>query len=355
MEEKKVPEEQIEFLRKKLTGNEAFGRVRGQLTEKQSLLESVLEEAESPTDFCRRWDQLSSDMRIFGNQLAQFKRDGWDTAYEELTRALKDKTYRLPGETVPLHQTEPITIVMFDFPRTLTLIRWIRCAHWMDLDNYLEELNQSWTDGLSKKYWFSSGNPSRTLTHELFKAFPSLKEYTLTRRQYREYEGWELVKSYYEHVLGKFDHAKLRDIGQPLTLARDTYNDHLELYRGVGERMCLGYICRADQAEVLSRFSREEQKQIATWTIRMPKVNAENDFRGMFIGFHPEEGHDEWEAESSNLVSIGCHQDYGVVAMSRPYSDPLRDHTGRYHEQYSISQVYLKDLDEQLAFELDVA
>lgn len=353
MSEKQVPEEQIKFLREKLAGNDTFGRIRGRFPDKLGELGSVLADSESPTDFCRRWDQFCSDVRVIGNLLACLKRDGWNIAATELTRALQDKTYCLPGETVPLHETEPVTVVVFDFPRTLAMIRWIRCAHWMNLDCYLNERDNRLTEN-DKAVW-NNDSVGQLLTYQLFEAFPNLEDHTRQRRARMDYEGRDLCKSYQEHVLNDFDHKQLLEIGLPLHLAWQTYNDHLELFEhSTGDLQRFGYICRADQAEVLSRFSREQQERIATWCVRMPKMKDNDDIHRLFVGFHSEEAHRGLWQNSTYLTSKGCAHNYGVVIMSSAFAEPLRNHTGRHHNSYSISQVFLGSVEEQLAFELEV-
>jgi len=344
MKEKQVPEDQMKFLRNKLIGNEAFGRIRGLLPYELGVLGTILAASESPTDFCRRWDQFSSDARVIGNLLACCQRDGLNEAVKELTNALNDKTYRLPGETVPLHETEPYTVVVFDFPRTLTMIRWIRCAHWSSLNTYLKKIDNRW----DRSEWLHSQD--REFTQALFDAFPNLLQHTRERRARGDYEGWDLLKSYREHVLDGFDHEQLHEIGHSLHLAYYTYNDHLEIRHNV-----FGYLVREDQGRLLARFTREQQKRITTWTVHLPKVFAEsNKTNLLLVGFHPEQSHQDWEKVSNSYASPGCSCKYGAVIMNRQYAHPLDDHTCRYHKDVSISNVSLRETSEQLAFELSI-
>jgi hypothetical protein len=358
MTEKKVPEDQLAFLFSKLLGNQSFGRLRGSFSEGLGSLKTILEAAESPTDFCQRWDRFCGDARVMGNLLACFQRDGWDAAEQELTRALQDATYRMSGEEVPLHETEPVTIVIFDFKRTLTFIRWVRCAHFSSLNAYLDEIDYLVSVGAE----WSDENPAegshlkdrdRVLTRKLFEAFPELEQYARDRRAGDHYEGRDLVEAYFKQVLDLFEQVELNEIGQPLCLAWNTYNDHLELYRGVGNSLHYGYICRTDQAEVLSQFSRDQQKNIATWCVQLPKAMTDTQLKRMFLVFHPEAEHDKWISDSANVVSTSLSHGYGVVAMSRIFADPLDDHTNAHHDRYSLARVYLKDASDPLAFELE--
>ncbi|HLD17546.1 MAG TPA: hypothetical protein VJB99_00540 [Patescibacteria group bacterium] len=344
---------QLAFLRNKLLGNEAFGRQRGQWGGSDyhrplGVLGRMIATNPSPTAFCQDWDQFAADSRVMGNLLARFRRDGWKDAEDELMRALQDRAYLLPEETVPLHETAMFTVVVFDFVRTLEMIRWIRCAHWSSLNYYLDELDDTW-ESQKRKSWWMEDVVGRTLTHRLFEAYPNLLEHTRARRKNGNYEGWDLCQSYQEQVSNRFNLIgfNLLDIGHALRLAWRTYNDHLEL-----GNQPFGYICRTDQAEVLSRFSREEQEQIATWSVRLPKVTDRRDLDGLFIGFHPENVHSVWQKDSP-MTSIGCSNGYGVVLLSRRWEGEPLTHTERHHKSPSISRVDIKAPDEPLAFELE--
>src|SRR3989338_4394324 len=81
-------EEQLRWLLNHLTGHGAFDRQRGRVGYP---FEWKVKEAGSPEQFCQTWDQISADLRVLGNLLAKFNRDGWKYAGRELIKALCDK------------------------------------------------------------------------------------------------------------------------------------------------------------------------------------------------------------------------------------------------------------------------
>jgi hypothetical protein len=354
MIEKKVPGEQMKYI-DKLVGNNTFASVRGRFRSINDLgiFGDILEQAKSPTDFCNNWDQLSADMRVIGNILACCKRDGFNEAAEEIKKALVDPTFMLPGETVPFDKTEPFTVVVFDFEKTLTMIRWIRCAHWDSLDIYLDEYYGT-LDKESLQNWIS--RTDYKVTHELFKVFPTLLSHACVRRKRKDHVGWDLLSSYRDYVLDDFDIMQFFKISAYLTMAKDTFNPYLEIFYNDA----FGFLVREDQARVLSRFSRKQQKRISTWTVRLPVMLVDpfvTNQKGLFVGFHPEDNHGDFECNANAYPSQGCSNKYGVVAMDQQYNDPLFNHARCCHEDvYSFagpSRAVLLNSDEKIAFELD--
>ncbi len=336
MNEKQVPEELRQFIEKKLLGNKAFGRLRGAFKVDSTLgiLDKTLDESKTPTQFCNDWDQTSSDIRVIGNIISQCRRNGHDVIADEIVKALSDRAYTLPGETIPIEQTQPITILVIDFERTLTMIKWIRCAHWMELRNFVrDEKEQIWETG-------------DNLTNTLFKQYPSLYDFTISGLN-DGYEGPELRSAYRQDVYDKIHNMALRDSAK-IGLKFHTYNSHLEI-----NDLMFAHVFFGDQAEVLANFTRHEQRLLSTWTVNVPSVLIkESGLSKLMFGFHPEDKHSFWKNASNCSNSIGCVNGYGVVALNEKYTDPFTDHTGRIHSQYSISNLDIEDPDEKIAFEL---
>ena len=124
---KEVPsrQEQLVWLRNYLMGNKTFGSLRAGRFRKDAL--SILYEVSQgdnwgPMDFCRGWDEHVAEARIMGNKLAQLKRDGWNDAFRELESALNG-AYVIEGEDIPLEQTTPVTILVFEPELTFDLFR----------------------------------------------------------------------------------------------------------------------------------------------------------------------------------------------------------------------------------------
>ncbi|MDD5726877.1 MAG: hypothetical protein PHC53_05795 [Patescibacteria group bacterium] len=288
-------EEQLASLREKLAGHQAFGRLRGKLGDSTIyLLGKMIESAESPTSFCRDWDQFAADARVMGNMLAQFRRDGWSAAARALYGALKTDTL-IEGETVPLHKTVPITILVLDPERTFSMLRWIRAGYYADLSAYHHRRDHV---------------VQPELVSDLFEKFPSLRkhcDYFSTKFEF--YHGDALACAYRDDVRsGYADSLKpFQDKVTRLIMVWESYrNDQLDVVN-----ITFGYIFRAEQSEVLSFFSREEQASLATWQCRLPKV-LEERLNRVNVGLHPEAAHDDMVRTQPTLSSAGCSHGFGV-------------------------------------------
>lgn len=339
---KQVPEEkrelernkQIQQLLEKLAGHEIFNRLRGTFDSQSKRIDHLthlITEAGSPTSFCAAWDRYASDVRVIGNIIAQLRRDGCDYAANELESALKWPGYMLPGETVLLSKTTPLTLLIIDFPKTIAMLTWIQAGHWMDLNNFLD------------------GKKVNLLAERLFKQFPSLQTHTVKRRNSHKYEGGDLLSAYHEDVFFPFIHDAFGTTSsneipnfftesQPMEIAFGTYNDHLEVADGT-----FGYIFLGDQASVLSRIPRKHQHRVTTFGFNAPKITVneiQKDRRKNFrstswsyyfkIGIHPEIHHQKWLEMGGAYPSLGCAHGYGAVLLNKQkYSDKnYCEHTG---------------------------
>ncbi len=240
-------DEQLQRLLERLTGHEAFGRLRGTFdpsVDQMERLTRLIAEAGSPTAFCAAWDQYTADVRVVGNILAQLRRDGWNAAADELESALKWSGYTLSGETVPLNKMAPLTALIIDFPRTHAMLTWMRAGHWIDLDSFL------------------NGEKGDSLAERLFNQFPSLRTHTTERRRRGDYEGWDLLAAYRDDVLSPFlrdvfgvspgsGKKSLLDKARPMEIGWQTYNDHLE----VAEASAIFAVNRSPPLSVRMRFA----------------------------------------------------------------------------------------------------
>lgn len=301
-------ETQLGHLREKLLGNKSFRACRGKLNRSVAdIINEFIDQVDNPTQFCKTWDEMNAAMRVMGNLLAQYKRDGYDVAYNELLLALKS-THIITGETIPFDETLPVTIVMFDPVRTSLMIRWIIDEHWQELNGYL-----NWVDSNGKDC-----QPSK-LTEELFQNFPTLEAHCRERRRCGDYEGWDLSKAYHESVLSKFLVPKG---WTPLKIGFGQWNDHIE----IADQTFAFVVIGKDQAEVLSLFSREEQKSIATWHVNAPsdvmKTNSERA-RYYCVGFH--EGTEHWHQSQKHpaLTSKGVQAGWGVRILTHCPNHPF--------------------------------
>jgi hypothetical protein len=298
MSSKQVPEgqtvaskeEQLAKLREKLMGNQVFGRCRGKLGSALELVDHV-ENTNSPTEFLNTWDSAVADARVMGNLLATYKRDRWMHAFDALREALYNKAYFFPGETAPLHETSPITILMLDPERTMLMLEWIVKEHWMELNAWLDKKDGTRTDVT----WLSE----RTM--KLFEMFPTLERRCRDRRRYNFYEGSDLIFAHRDTVVDAF--PQIRNI--PMK-ARDftfgQWNDHIEL-----EAQQFLFLYEGDQGDLLANFSREEQERIGTWQFDVPKA-----LRFFDIGLHPESEHERWQKEFPAFASKGTSHGLGA-------------------------------------------
>lgn len=309
---KQVPEgnttvtadQQLAILREKLMGNQAFAVCRGKFDHQVSRLNTeLLDSTDSPTSFLIQWDDFFGKARVMSNLLAQFKRDGLTVAQNELEKALKNKGYILPGETVSIEETQPMTVLMLDPERTILMLKWIIEGHWIDLDHYLE-----WRDGKMKDRGFFQNEPHERVK-KLFEMFPTLEKHSRVRKARRDYEGQDLRSAYDDTVLKSFSKEVQNVLKEAdgRCLKYGQFNDHIEM-----ERHPFVYVFMAEQSEVLRIFSREEQARIATWQLDVPKLVGNN----CHIGVHPEGLHEEEQINHPALTSKGCSNFLGVSVIT---------------------------------------
>ncbi|MEI6057728.1 MAG: hypothetical protein WCQ60_02035 [bacterium] len=291
-------EQQLNTLREKLMGNQAFAACRGKLGPRMTdFVTQFITEAESPTGFCNRWDDFFGKARVMGNLLAQFKRDGLTTAYDELFGALHSESHLFPGEVIPIEETTPVTLVMLDPKRTFLMLKWLLEEHWDSLNAYLE-----WKEGRLDR------EPS-DLVKQLFEAFPTLEKHTTERRRRGDYEGDDLIAAYTDTVFSKFPMVttSIKLFDDRCLLEHDQWNDHVE----IGQHpFCL--LLRMEQSEVLKMFSRKEQKLVATWQFNAPKM-----LKNYGVGLHPESFHAGFSKSHPALVSLGLSQGFGAVILTK--------------------------------------
>ncbi len=298
---KQVPEEEVRLLRKTLEKHNVFRELRGKLGGEclARLINDLAETTASPTEWLARWDKLSSKVRVVGSLLARWKRDGHEAARGQLVQALMAIDHRLPYEdTAPVAKV-PLTLLMLDPVRTMAMIRWIVCDNWKNLDDYL-----------------INNYPPTELTRELFAQFPTLEEHALKRRKNCNYEGWELCRAYHDTVVGHFTSDPARSLlSQRIDLCLECgqYHDRLEI-----DYLVLAYVVPAEQRDVISFFSRDEQDQIATWQLRVPEtVNLK--FSREF-GFHPEPEHTSWQHEYPDYCSVSVSHSLGAICFYKEFT-----------------------------------
>lgn len=295
-------DEQLKALREKLAGHQAFGRIRGHWH--QSLLEitaRLLHDTASPTAFCAAWDQCAADVRIIGNLLAQLRRDGWTDAEQELQASLRKEGRLMEGEVLPLHETVPATALVFDPKRTFALLRWLRAV----------ELSEF---GAIQESKFAA-----MFTNCLLDRFPSLRE-PLERNPTGIGLENELASTFLQEIGDRW--MSTERFSPSCALRLNFFNSKPRI-----EGLWIGYLLIQDQAEVLSAFSRKEQKSLATWQCRIPKILCEPTDEKyplhkisyqLKVGFHSESDHVRVKRLAPTTSSAGCSHGYGVRIFT-PY------------------------------------
>ncbi len=299
-------EEQIRQLLLKLAGkSEAFKVCRGKLgrslaetftswIHKQDTVNSVLDE----------WGALIPPTRVMLSVLSKLQRDGCEHAYEELTKALSRPGYLFDGETVPVHETRPVTVVMLDPVKTWLMIRNAAGDH------------PEWT--------------SRDFSR-VFPMFPGLKRKYM--RRIHPSLSMAYQDTYRQAVTSRF--LAYIPKGTPrLYLKYDQYKD------GVCNELPFLYLFDGkEQSEVMGLFAREVQSQICCWKFNAPKI-----IESFQIGLHDShyQATGEWSKKCPSLVSVNGPKDdtaycYGLIL-------PVGEHVNRtsYRQRWEKNGIDLR-------------
>lgn len=306
-------EEQLESLRQELMGNQAFAACRGRLD--QSFIgftDELIRDVTSPSVLLRRWDGFVGKARVMSNLLAKYQRDRWEVAFTELHKALVDKSHVILGETFPLEETEPVTILMLDPDRTMLMTRCIIEEEWSCLDLHLR-----WRDWAHSNHM---GDSLITLTEisgagKLLKVFPTLKQHLRERQFQGARIGSELENAYHDTVVNTFskdvcnwleEKCNRQGLAGNWQYNQDALALHTQQYL---------YIFKGEQSEVLGHFTREEQTRIGTWQFHAPKI-LNWGVVGVRIGIHPETLHPVWQKRQPALTSKGVSHGLGAIILT---------------------------------------
>lgn len=305
---------EIEELKKQLEGNQIFARRRGKFGDIAPFLAEIVQVLPSPTAFCEEWDEIASDAKVLGNLLAKLKRDGKMNAFNALRSSLVSSEYLFMGESVSLEKTVPVTLLMLEPAKTMTMIQWfLECYRKISIEDFLDGKTVEETDALKQ-------------TNILFELFPSLHDAVRERmHSRRDYPGWDFLYAYSVDVVNKYSDASQKMVEKGIKsigakIAWRQFDDDLELYengsRTVNDGQCvyLSYyfalVLIADQKEVLSHFSRKQQRSIATWQFHVcPELIVNSDFK---VGLHPEYEHEDWQRKFPAYASCGVSAGWGA-------------------------------------------
>lgn len=265
-------DEELTALALKLAGNKAFGVCRSQHYNWRlgDIIDDMINETASPSEYLEKFDKFTSALRIITDLMAQLKRDGKTRLVEELKNALEDRNYVLMGETVPLEQTVPITLLMLEPEKTLPLLKWF--AGGKIPATYIEEDVNS-TRGILESYLNSlDGLPT---------------SYEKSIRLSNEGDRW-------------LDESSC-------TIAAEL--------QGLADS-CFMFFGK-DQGQVLSMIDRKDQHRVTTWQINAPSILVGMS-PGFSIGFHEVGDHEIWLKRYPTLASVGASHGYGAFFILEP-------------------------------------
>lgn len=304
--------DELEALANKLAGNEAFAKCRNTFLRNVSdVVEGMIGESANPTEFCQKFDAHFAAVRVMGNILAQLKRDGNRKAYEELKQALETDDFFLTGQDAALDETIPITLLMLEPAKTLTLLEWMKKGLTAELNTFV---------GISHR-----DATIQEVTRALFAAFPTLEQHTRLSKQLladNYHDGAGLLPAYKDEVaglpdsfagaiplIGAFMERLLRSVEQSGSGSAFTFPI---AYMFIGK----------EQSEVLGMFDRERQQRIATWQLRIPRVILRRGrvANAMNIGIHPETEHVIWKKKLPPFVSKGVTHRNGIAFLTHSIS-----------------------------------
>ena len=120
----KSRQEQLAQLLLMLTGHQKFGKHRGKLD--ISVADKLSSIATSDISWAQKKKQaqeIFGDWMVLLRIMAKLFEDGNTDAFDEFLKALRLPDYLLPGEIIPVDQTEPVTFILFDADEMLEFLK----------------------------------------------------------------------------------------------------------------------------------------------------------------------------------------------------------------------------------------
>lgn len=324
-------EDQFSGLHNLLLGNAAFGRLRGALNGTLSGFVDDCLEAGSPTATLRAWDQQVGDLRVMLNLLAKLRRDGWMLAEMELKRALIDRKYVLPGETIPVEQTIAYTVFMID-PEIILALHQFFQDWWTFLPeesergispptfwkSYADEAfcNERYGPVLwplfREIYWNNVYNPTNLPQYLPHHADPGRifgRVMTLFGARVADLDTRRVGKRTME----------FSPWGFPRERFGTTYAKLAGNSRRFSNMSCL-YGKAVEQSKLLGAFSREDQRRVASWQFHLPAAMI-GDERVYAICLRPEAERAQWYKKRPQFTSRGVAHGYCAVLVPFDHVD----------------------------------
>jgi hypothetical protein len=318
--------EELDQLRPQLEGNKVFGRSRGTWNISQAdVAEKLLDNYETIDELNEQADRVCKDFKIMLLMQHRLMLRGQYWARRELVQALQEQYYLLPGENFPLEETEPVTMLVYEPDITLPLIQWIVTADHCFLFQLLDKRDLENLRSTSHNF-----EHSLALSQKLLESLPSLpalldhRKHDWDSENKRHVLKWEskILAAYYLDVVSKYPllskgksiisadkNFRLSwDVKKVLNSFRPGEFESVD-YRVLGS---LVFLEAGLQKEVLSKFSRDQQKHVATWQFVVPKCI---DWSYQKVGLHQESEHEEMRRQRMSLVSKGLAAGFGAMIV----------------------------------------
>jgi hypothetical protein len=310
----KPEEQQIEGLLRILNDHQAFKRCRGEFG---AMPITELLSNETPTGVLRAFDDWASDQRVLLNMLAKLQRNGSKVAFDELMGALTSQ-HIIRNEILSDDKCSHAVLVMFE-PEKLALL-----ARWMYTSNLEDAI-----------HWINNGcgDPKRglcgSLTPKFFEVFPEIREKLIAQKNHSHVVS-PTAYFYDEYAKDGFDRIE-RGFGRGRVRGWCLENKRTALWYH-GNQLGL-FVFGAHQKDILSLFSREEQKHISTWSFRYPECMF-RAWYGIRIGIHHRSEHDKWKKRWPSYASRSCSKGFGAVLLNEKRTETSYLRTGPQLPEY---------------------
>ncbi len=293
-------EEQTRELLDKLTGHQVFARCRGRIEDFD--LRKFLEAPKpSVSQVARRVRAWYEDRQVMIAMLARLKNAGKMLAFDLLHSTLTDPGFVLPGETIPLDKTVDAVLVIPEPDRVLPLARWLMTTRF-------EHAN----------YWLthSEANPEHgvcgSLTPKIYKQYPHIQILCSGGRS-----------ALYNMDLSIRDHVELLDRLRAEFAETNRFAVRILASSGdlIQRDINIGYIvASATSKQVLEKFHRTEQDNLALWSFRIPLetmygMKIETGSSHYYVALHPADEHDGWSKLWPAFVSRSTTHGLGAILI----------------------------------------
>lgn len=298
-----LAEQQLQKLRERLLGHKVFGKCRRSFH--CFPYDQFIREGKSPAGALRMFEQWAARQRVMLKMLAELKRDGHNVAFEELKEALTSD-HVITGEDVPLEQTEPGVLIMFDPEKTLLLIRWLYSSRLIDAHNWV-------TKGKIPEDRGRCGS----LTPHLLEAFPKLaaqfREPPVTHPSCPTREVHPRIKDAFKRLRN--------DNSWDDVLCMFPDCDFTDLWYSVNAVAI--FVRNTTQDKIKKLFTRDEQATMVMWRFNYPKSFkhklkvAWGHNSDLWIGLHEECEHQVWRRRWPAFASASTASQLGAVIVDK--------------------------------------